>query len=227
MLTTLTAAPAQGPADRAWSVSLALHAGLIALAVWWTQLPPRAQGMAHDQPTVVFWPAPRHTVPPPAPGHPAGPPSPAPLVTPPLVGPVLPPVEAPPAPAWPVAPVDPFPGAPGPGVPVVTGPPSPAAVAPMDVRTVEEPPVLLSHPAPGYPDLLRSAGIEGRVVVEAVLDTVGRVERGSLRIVSSTHALFVPAASALVLGSRYRPAHFGGMAVRVRIQVPVEFALRR
>jgi protein TonB len=97
----------------------------------------------------------------------------------------------------------------------------------MDVRTVEEPPVLLSHPEPGYPDLLRSAGIEGRVVVEAVLDTLGRVERGSLRIVSSTHALFVPEASALVLGSRYRPGRFGGTAVRVRIQVPVNFALRR
>jgi protein TonB len=97
----------------------------------------------------------------------------------------------------------------------------------MDARAVEEPPVLLSHPTPGYPALLRSAGIEGRVVVEAVLDTAGRVERGSLRIVSSTHALFVPEASALVLGSRYRPARFGGMVVRVRIQVPVNFAIRR
>ncbi|MGD0484075.1 MAG: TonB family protein [Gemmatimonadales bacterium] len=140
---------------------------------------------------------------------------------------MLPPIEASPTPAWPTPPVDLFPAEPGPGAPVVTGPPSPAPVAPMDVRTVEEPPVLLSHPTPGYPDLLRSAGIEGRVVVEAVLDTVGRVERGSLRIVSSTHALFVPEASALVLGSRYRPARFGGMAVRVRIQVPVDFALRR
>jgi protein TonB len=227
VLTTLTATPAQGPADRAWSASLALHAGLIALAVWWTQLPPRPQGSSHVEPTVVFWPAPRHTVPPPAPDHPAGPLSPAPLVTPTLVSPALPPIETPPTPAWPVTPVDPLPGVPGPAVSVVPGPPSPSPVAPMDVRTVEEPPVLLSHPTPGYPDLLRSAGIQGRVVVEAVLDTLGRVERGSLRIVSSTHALFIPEASALVLGSRYRPARFGGMAVRVRIQVPVGFALRR
>jgi protein TonB len=208
-------------------VSLALHAGLIALALWLTQSLPGAREDPHGQPQIVFWPAPHDQAVAriAKPVHRMALPHSLALAT--LAIPVAPPVEAPPTPAWPVAPVDPFPGAPGPGVPVVTGPPSPAAVAPMDVRTVEEPPVLLSHPAPGYPDLLRSAGIEGRVVVEAVLDTVGRVERGSLRIVSSTHALFVPAASALVLGSRYRPARFGGMAVRVRIQVPVEFALRR
>ena len=97
----------------------------------------------------------------------------------------------------------------------------------MDVRSVEEAPVLLSHPAPGYPELMRRAGVEGRVLLEAVLDTMGRVERGSLRVLASTHALFVPDAAALVLGSRYRPARFGGRPVRVRIQVPVSFALRR
>jgi protein TonB len=144
-----------------------------------------------------------------------------------IATPVLPPVEVPPAPGSPVGAVDPFPEVPGPALAAAGGPPSPAPAAPMDVRTVEEQPVLLSHPAPAYPDLLRSAGIEGRVVVEAVLDTTGRVERGSVRIVSSSHALFVPEASALVLGSRYRPARFGGMPVRVRIQVPVQFVLRR
>ena len=97
----------------------------------------------------------------------------------------------------------------------------------MDVAFVEEPPVLLDHPVPGYPELMRRAGIEGRVVVEAVIDTLGRAERGSLRIVSSTHGLFVPEASALVLGSRYRPARFGGKPVRVRVRVPVDFTLRR
>ena len=65
------------------------------------------------------------------------------------------------------------------------------------------------------------------MVVEAVVDTSGDVVRGSLRVVSSSHALFVPEATALVRGSHYRPARFGGRPVRVRIQVPVTFALRR
>ena len=95
------------------------------------------------------------------------------------------------------------------------------------MRVVEEPPVLLSHPVPRYPDILRQAGIEGRVVVEAVIDTTGHAERNGLWVVSSSHALFAPEASALVLGSRYRPARFGGRPVRVRILVPVAFALRR
>jgi protein TonB len=227
VLTTLTAVPAQAPADRAWSVSLVVHAGLIGLALWLTQSLPGAREHSRDEYGITFLPAPDHrtrvretfpteTV------RQTGP-----VITLPRFLPSLPPIDVPPTPGWPALPVDPFPGVPGPSVPVVTGPPSPPVAAPMDARTVEEPPVLLSHPAPGYPELLRSAGIEGRVVVEAVLDTAGRVERGSLRIVSSTHALFVPEASALVLGSRYRPARFGGMVVRVRIQVPVNFAIRR
>jgi protein TonB len=118
----------------------------------------------------------------------------------------------------------PLPGMPG---PVAALPPSPPPEGLVDIRVVEELPVLLTHPSPRYPDLLRQAGIEGRVIVEAVIDTTGRAERESLRVVSSSHALFAPEASALVLGSRYRPARFGGRAVRVRILVPVAFALRR
>jgi len=229
VLTTLTTAPAQVPAESGWgarSLSFAMHTGLIALAVWWTQAPPLARSDPHGGTGIVFWPAPRRPASPP-PDRPAGGGPPVPLPTVPIAAPVLPPFESPPAPAMPPGAVDPFPGVPGTGAVVVTGPPSPAPAAPMDARTVEEQPVLLSHPAPAYPDILRSAGIEGRVVVEAVLDTTGRVERASVRIVSSSHALFVPAASALVLGSLYRPARFGGMPVRVRIQVPVDFRLRR
>lgn len=229
MLTTLTATFAQAPAGREWgarAASLVLHAGLIALAVWWTTAPPASRAARNPQVPLVFWPVPHHAAPAPqggmAPRGLTAPPVPVPLAS-----PALPPIEAPPTPGWPTAAVEPFPGAPGTGPQEVSGPPSPPSAAPMDVRAVEEAPVLLSHPAPGYPDLMRRAGIGGRVVVEAVVDTAGRVERGSLRIVSSTHALFVPEASALVLGSRYRPARFGGTPVRVRVQVPVEFVLRR
>jgi protein TonB len=87
--------------------------------------------------------------------------------------------------------------------------------------------VLLGHPVPRYPELLRAAGIEGRVVVEVVLDTLGRAEPQTLRIATSAHLLFDAEASAVVLGSRYRPGRVAGRPVRVRIRVPVSFALRR
>jgi protein TonB len=99
--------------------------------------------------------------------------------------------------------------------------------APIDARYVEEPPVLLTHPALRYPEILRQAGIEGRVMVEAVIDTLGRAEPGSLRVLTGAQSLFEREALAVVVGSRYRPGRVDGRAVRVRVQVPVNFALRR
>jgi protein TonB len=228
MATTLTVLTEVGPAGPEWgarAASLVLHAGLIALAVWCTQRPALAPAAPRDHTMIFYLPerAPVALPPRPAPAVPQGTwamptlPGEVPLMVPPLV----------PSPAldWPAAPPELVPGTPA---PVAAPPPAPPAAGGLvDIRVVEEPPVLLGHPVPRYPDLLRQAGIEGRVVVEAVIDTTGRAERSGLRIVSSSHALFAPEASALVLGSRYRPARFGGRPVRVRILVPVAFALRR
>jgi protein TonB len=205
--------------------SLALHVGLIALAVWSTQRPTTASAPPREYTTIFYLPERTPAAPPlrPAPAVPPGTwRTPALPVVNPTELPPLPPTTAPDWPAVPPAPI--------PGTPVLPAAPPPPTAAPgglVDIRVVEEPPVLLSHPVPRYPDILRQAGIEGRVVVEAVIDTTGHAERDGLRVVSSSHTLFVPAASALVLGSVYRPARFGGRPVRVRILVPVGFALRR
>lgn len=115
---------------------------------------------------------------------------------------------------------------PGPGSPGTPGNLL-APAAPIDAHLAEEPALLLSHPQPRYPERLRQARVEGRVVVEVVLDTLGRAEPASLRVVRSAHPLFDAEASAVVLASRYRPARVGGRPVRVRILVPVGFSLRR
>jgi protein TonB len=98
---------------------------------------------------------------------------------------------------------------------------------PLESRVVDEPPEMLSHPEPRYPEVLRQAGIEGSVVVEAVLDTTGRAEAGSLKIISAAHPLFATEAAQVVLASRYRPGRMAGRAVRVRVLVPISFGLRR
>ena len=119
---------------------------------------------------------------------------------------------------------DPLPG------PVLTALPGGlpgAGHTPVDARFVDEPPALLVHPELRYPEVLRQAGIEGRVLVEAVLDTLGRAEAGSLRVTESPNALFDREALTVVAASRYRPGRVDGRAVRVRIQVPVAFAIRR
>jgi len=90
---------------------------------------------------------------------------------------------------------------------------------------VEERPDRVSSPPVRYPEILRQAGIEGRVLVEVVIDTLGRAERGSIRILSSTHQLFEAPARETVANSVYRPGRIAGRAVRVRVQVPLNFSI--
>jgi protein TonB len=142
------------------------------------------------------------------------------------VSPVIPPVIPPPS----TLPFDPerYSGI-GPDSGAVLGPNLPGArVSPTAVYAptmVEERPERIGGPEPRYPEVLRQAGIEGEVVVECVLDTLGRVESGSIRIVSSTHVLFERPAREAVAASVFRPARLDGRAVRVRVQLPLSFRM--
>lgn len=90
---------------------------------------------------------------------------------------------------------------------------------------VQDSPELLSAPTPAYPPLLRAAGVQGQVIVTAVVDTLGLAENGSVRIVRSDNPGFDIAALATVRAARFRPARINGRAVRVLVQVPVVFRL--
>jgi protein TonB len=98
--------------------------------------------------------------------------------------------------------------------------------APWSVADVEDLPALLAAPHPVYPERLRRAGIAGRVVVEAVIDTIGRAEPGSVRVIETHHPGFDAAARDYVLRAVFRPARVNGRPVRVLVRVPIEFALR-
>jgi len=105
--------------------------------------------------------------------------------------------------------------------------PSVSAVPIYSVNVVEEQPERIGGPVPRYPEVLRQAGIEGEVVVECVVDTLGRAEPGSIRVVSSTHALFEQPAREAVASSVFRPARLDGRPVRVRVQLPLNFRMAR
>jgi TonB family protein len=64
-------------------------------------------------------------------------------------------------------------------------------------------------------------------VVAYVVDSLGRVEPASLRMVESTHPLFEAAVRQAVLASRFRPAEWRGMKVRQLVQQSFVFSLRR
>lgn len=87
-------------------------------------------------------------------------------------------------------------------------------------------PEVLSGPIPVYPELLRQAGVEGQVVLEARVDSTGRVQRASVSVVSATHQGFVEPARQALPATLFRPAHVNGRAVPVLVRVPFAFSIR-
>lgn len=92
---------------------------------------------------------------------------------------------------------------------------------------VEEKPELLSAPQPEYPQLLRTAGIEGTVIVQVVIDTMGRAEHNSLKIIRSPNPGFDQPVKNAVQRALFRPARVHGRAVRVLVQIPFNFTLKK
>ena len=90
---------------------------------------------------------------------------------------------------------------------------------------VEERPALLSAPAPVYPAHLKQAGIQGRVILPAVIDTTGRVEPASVRIMKSPHPAFDQPTTDWVLKALFRPARLHGRGVRVFINLLVDYSI--
>jgi len=78
-----------------------------------------------------------------------------------------------------------------------------------------------------FPPPLFAAGIQGLVIAEFVVDTVGRVESGTVGIVSSTAPLFTEAVRVALESASYLPAIKNGHAVRQLVQQPFEFSVNR
>jgi len=92
---------------------------------------------------------------------------------------------------------------------------------------VEEKPAVLSGPTLVFPELLRQAQISGRVLVQAIVDTLGRAEPPSVKVIQSPNPGFDQSAKNYVLKALFRPARVHGRAVRVLLQIPVDFKLRQ
>jgi len=216
------------------AVSVVLHAALIAGAVAATVSDgPAAPGPAVVDTNLIWFPDPP---PPPvahggrgATGRPSGPVATTPT---PIPGPEVPPL---PGLAWqpdsmPTHVIDDVgdvagrgrsggdaasggaPGSPGGG---------PYTFAQVDVPAAMRP----GGASPRYPTVLRERGVEGRVVVQFVVDTAGRVEPGTVRVVSSPDDLFTAAVRAALPSLRFTPARAGGRAVRQLVELPFEFAM--
>ncbi len=114
------------------------------------------------------------------------------------------------------------------GEPVAVEAPTPMALplpppAPVRPGGVIREPRKIFDVAPVYPALARSGGVEGVVILEAVINVRGEVER--LRVLRSVPLLDASAIAA-VQRWRYTPTLLNGSPVPVLITVTVRFALR-
>ena len=87
-------------------------------------------------------------------------------------------------------------------------------------------------PAPGsisprYPDMLRQAGVEGEVLAQFVVDTTGKAEPGSLKILKSSHDMFVQSVKNALPNMKFIPAEVGGRKVKQLVQQPFTFSISK
>lgn len=94
------------------------------------------------------------------------------------------------------------------------------------VRVDELPIAMIGNPRPAYPLLLARARVGGRVVVEFVIDSVGVVDLGSLRVLQSTNVEFTQAVRTVLPRLRFLPAQVGRHAVGVTVRQPFVFTIR-
>ena len=96
-----------------------------------------------------------------------------------------------------------------------------------DFYEVESQASAIPGAAPEYPAALRSAGIEGEVLAQFIVDQNGLAEPGSLRIVSASNELFANSVRRALPRMRFTPARLGGRAVPQMVQQTFVFRLNR
>ena len=105
--------------------------------------------------------------------------------------------------------------------------------APVENQTyfeyqVEKPVMAVpGSPPPRYPDILKSAGVEGEVVISFVVDTTGRVDMSRVTVLKSTHELFLAAVKTALPNMRFLPAEVGGKKVKQLGQQPFVFNIMK
>jgi periplasmic protein TonB len=82
-------------------------------------------------------------------------------------------------------------------------------------------------PQPRYPDMLKSANVEGEVLAQFVVDTTGHAEMGTFKVLKSSHELFTQSVRNVLPNMRFYPAEIGGRKVKQMVQQPFTFALTK
>ena len=91
-------------------------------------------------------------------------------------------------------------------------------------------PVLIGEmPQIPYPQSLRSKGREigGEVVVEFAVDTLGRPDMSTVRVIRSNHELMTGAVYKVIPGMRFIPGTISGRKMVSKVQLPFSFSVKK
>jgi TonB family protein len=106
----------------------------------------------------------------------------------------------------------------------IPAPPRGKLPGPEDYVYVEKLPEAITTVAPEYPQVARESGMEGTVIVRALVDVDGRVVDAF--VAQGDIAVLNGPAVASVRKWTFKPARAGGAPVAVWVAVPVRFSLR-
>jgi protein TonB len=81
-----------------------------------------------------------------------------------------------------------------------------------------------SNPTPTYPSMLESAGVEGEVLVQFVIDTLGKADMNTFKVLKSSNDLFTSSIKNVLPRLRFYPAETGGRKVKELVQYPFSFS---
>jgi TonB family protein len=134
-----------------------------------------------------------------------------------------------------------LPGLPGPDVPTVSratgdsagirdllagGPATPlidASVGTVGEASADEPVRVRIESVPRYPEAMRALGVIGIVEMEFVVDSMGRADLASARVLASPHEAFTLAVRAALRDARFVPGRYRGHAVRTLVRRAYHF----
>jgi protein TonB len=105
---------------------------------------------------------------------------------------------------------------------VVAGPPSSGTTGAINVSTGVSAGMLLSPIRPAYPQIARSAGIQGTVVIQAIISKSGHIES---TLVLSGSPMLQSAALEAVRAARYRPYLLNNQPTEVETTISINFVL--
>lgn len=117
------------------------------------------------------------------------------------------------------------------GLPVSSGDGGGPVLVPNDsvyglFSVIEQPPELIYTPEPAYPPLARRLGLEGRVVVHALVGLDGRVDSAVVAAESDPNASFGEYAVRVARQAHFRPGIQNRRPVRCWVSFVVEFDLK-